>query len=160
MYNIEKAEKGEYNNRRFFMSETLTYDGLARFDHNVYVLVGEGTASAADTFTAVAKQTDNAVIIGTNTAGEGLQATLFAEILPKSKLVYMYNPATNENSDGTSNGIYGTSPDIYVEVDREGYAERLKIEEAGEDYTTFENRMKWDNVLLFTIDMIKEKENE
>jgi RNAse (barnase) inhibitor barstar len=157
---MEEAGKDEYGNKRFMMSDEYNYNAEATFRHNIYVLVGEGTVSAADTFTAAAKQNDNAVIIGTNTAGEGTQAVLFAEILPKSKLVYLYNPAKSMNPDGTSNSIYGTTPDIYAAVDRAGYTEMLNIIDAGNDPYTFEKRMKWDNVLLSAIQQIEEQSYE
>jgi C-terminal processing protease CtpA/Prc len=159
-YQMEKAEKDEDGNSRFMMKSEIEFRGSSDYRHNIYILAGEATVSAADAFTAAAKLNDNAVIIGTNTAGEGIQAMLFAEILPKSKLVYMYNPAKCANPDGTSNGIYGTAPDIYADVDRAGYAELLKISDAGGDPYTLENRLKWDNVLLTAIEQIEEQENE
>ncbi|MBQ8826754.1 MAG: hypothetical protein IJ007_06650, partial [Oscillospiraceae bacterium] len=56
---------------------------------------------------------------------------------------YMY-----VNKDNTINNVYGTSPDVYVPLQREDFVLRQQLAADGENPYTFENRLKWDRVLL------------
>lgn len=64
------------------------------------------------------------------------------------------------NNDGTDNSVYGTSPDIYSELSIENYIIQQELIDNGEDPYTYENRLKWDNVLIETLELIKEDEND
>ena len=85
--------------------------------------------------------------------------TLFMDSLPNSKLVYLYTPAKAFNSDGTDNSTYGTAPDIYAELSVSGFEKKQQLISEGIDPYTYENRLKWDDVLIKTLEIIKEKEN-
>lgn len=130
---------------------------------NVYVLIGRNTASAADGFASVIKQGTNAVLIGENTAGEGMGGSYVSAALPKSKLGFTYYPALSFNQDGTNNSVYGTAPHYYApDYSLENLMIRNNmIDEYGSGYAyDYENRIKWDSPLKYTVDMIKEDEND
>lgn len=132
-------------------------------DANVYVLVGRNTASAADGFSAVIKQGTNAVLVGENTAGEGMGGSYVSVALPESKLAFTYYPALSFNEDGTNNSVYGTTPHYYApQFSLENFITRNDmINEYGNGYAyAYKNRIKWDSPLKYTVDMIKEDEND
>lgn len=132
-------------------------------DANVYVLVGRNTASAADGFASVIKQGTNAVLIGENTAGEGMGSSYVSVALPKSKLGFTYYPALSFNEDGTNNSVYGTTPHYYApQFSLDDFITRNNmLNEYGNGYAyAYENRIKWDSPLKYTVDMIKEDEND
>lgn len=129
----------------------------------VYVLIGRDTASAADGFALVIKQGTDAVLVGENTAGEGMGSSYVSVALPKSKLGFTYYPALSFNPDGTNNSVYGTTPHYYAsDYSLEDLITRNDmIDEYGSGYTySYENRVKWDSQLKYTIEMIKENEND
>lgn len=152
-----KGTEHKYSERNDVLYSELAFDfaGKSGHDKNVYVLTSNATGSSADTLAAFLKSNGLAQIIGDNTGGEGLTYSFMAESLPNSKLVFIYTPGKAFNSDGTVNSVYGTSPDIYTEQSYDGY----KIFNDLDDPYTYENRLKWDNVLIKTIEIIKEKEN-
>ncbi len=130
---------------------------------NVYVLIGRNTASAADGFSAVIKQGTNAVLVGENTAGEGMGGSYVSVSLPESKLAFTYYPALSFNEDGTNNSVYGTTPHYYApQFSLEDFITRNNmINEYGNGYAyAYENRIKWDSPLKYTVDMIKEDEKD
>lgn len=142
--------------QEYLMSEDIiTLKGNAEIiNRNVYVLISGKTASAADGFVAALKDNNAAVIIGTNTAGEGRMTSFLADSFSASGLVFIYMPELAYNSDGSNNAVYGTAPDIYVHESSfdEDYF-------TGEDPYVYENRLKWDNVLIKALELITEKEN-
>lgn len=150
-YSFEKTDDKDY----FYYKQSLTFKGESSTAPSVYLLTSRETFSAADTFASICADKENVTIIGTHTRGEGLVGTSFMELMPNSKLVYIYMPSTANNSDGTSNIIYGTAPDIYIENNAESYIARQKIA----DFSAYKNRLKWDNVLIETLEIIKEKKN-
>jgi len=128
--------------------DKVRFTGGDCIDRNVYVLTSGRTASAADELVSILKDNSAAVIIGTNTGGEGRMSSFLMDSLPESGLVYIYMPELAFNSDGSNNAIYGTAPDIYV---REGEPGK----EISDDPYTYENRLKWDNVLTKTLELIE-----
>lgn len=141
------------------MTEEINIKGGDVPERDIYVLTGRNTASAADMFAGIAKNQENTLLIGSNTIGEGIFANYYMDILPNSKMVYLFIPSYAENSDGMDNAVYGTSPDIYSELSVENYIMQQELIENDEDPFTYENRLKWDNVLIETLEIIKEKEN-
>jgi len=139
----------------FYYNKPTIYNGENPTTPNIYILTSRNTFSAADGFASMCSDKDYVTIVGTHTGGEGLSGTSFMEFMPHSKLVYIYMPSTANNLDGTSNVIYGTDPDIYIESSAESYIVRQKIA----DCFAYENRLKWDNVLIDTLEIIKEKKN-
>lgn len=121
---------------------------------DIYILIGKNSFSAADMFARMAKGKDRTLLIGTNTGGESAVSNYYMDIMPNSRLAYLYTPSFSINADGENNAIYGTAPDIYAELTAEKYLLRCEMEESGQDLYTYENRLKWDNVLTETIEMI------
>ncbi|MDE7289029.1 MAG: hypothetical protein K2N71_05960 [Oscillospiraceae bacterium] len=121
---------------------------------DIYILIGRNSFSATDMFARMAKGKDRTLLIGTNTGGESAVSNYYMDILPNSRLAYLYTPSFSINADGENNAIYGTAPDIYKELTAENYLLRCEMEESGQDPYTYENRLKWDNVLTETIEMI------
>lgn len=160
-FNRLKEDCGFNSDNSYMYTETDYFyhgDNIKKTD--VYILTSPVTASAADHFVSVVKDNHLATIIGTNTAGEGMMGTLFMDSLPNSKLVYLYTPAKSFNSDGTDNSIYGTSPDIYADLSADGYIKIKTLIAEGQDPYTYENRLKWDDVLIKTLEIIKEEEEK
>lgn len=124
-------------------------------ERDIYVLTGRNTISAADMFAGIAKEQENTLLIGSNTMGEGIFPNYYMDILPNSKIVYLFIPSYAENADGMDNAVYGTAPDIYSELSVENYILQQELIESGEDPYTYENRLKWDNVLIETVEMIE-----
>lgn len=80
------------------------------FRGKVYVLIDEGTYSAAENFAFFSKQTGFATLIGEQTAGDAIGPDLFS--LPNSGYVVACSSGFFINEDGTSNAEAGTKPDV------------------------------------------------
>ena len=127
-------------------------------DKKVYVLISNTTFSAADWAAAMLKEQTSAILVGTDTSGEGLGGTAFFDIMPNSKLTFMVQDSQSFNADGTDNSIYGTSPDIYISHTMDSIARRNELINNRISYIDYENRLKWDNILLETIKLINKIE--
>lgn len=135
--------------------DTFRFKGGDCMDRNVYILTSGKTASASDGLVSFLKDNSAAVVIGTNTGGEGRMDSFLMDSLSESGLVYIYMPELAFNSDGSNNAIYGTAPDIYV---REGVPDKKEF--ASSDPYTYENRLKWDSVLIKAIETIGKENDE
>ena len=159
----EKTVSDVFDSKYKIVEESNYFDCIGgEGDANVYVLIGRNTASAADGFSAVIKQGTNAVLIGENTAGEGMGGSYVSVALPESKLGFTYYPALSFNADGTSNSVYGTTPHYYApQFTLDNLITRNNmINEHGNGYAySYENRLKWDSPLKYTVDMIRKNEN-
>lgn len=116
--------KGSKNKSRFYyVNKGKINYGKNQSDvfKNIYVLIGEETGSAADTFAAIMKSGNHAVLVGQNTAGEGLGDTSSIFRLPNSGLYISFMGSYGLNKDGTSNSKYGTAPDYYIEQNISDY---------------------------------------
>lgn len=142
------------------MTEKTYLQGGENPRRDIYILIGKNSFSAADMFARVTKGKEGTLLIGSNTGGESAVSNYYMDIMPNSRLAYQYTPSFSINANGENNAIYGTAPDIYKELTVENYLLRCEIEENGQDPYTYENRLKWDNVLTETIEMIKENEND
>ena len=121
--------------------------------HKIYVLVNSGTMSAADQAAYIFKKYKIGTLIGENTGGEGRTGSYMSAVLPSSGLILTYNIGMCDDAD-----IFGTSPDIYVNCGVGSYLKKMKINKCC-DAESYENRLKWDNVLIETLELMKEKEN-
>lgn len=140
--------------------ECIQIKGGSEKKKNIYILVSDSTASAAETFVNIIKNNKLGTAVGTNnTAGEA-HGSVYWGYLKNSGLAYTYTEFKCFNPDGTSNSAYGTAPDIYSALSVENYILQRELIENGEDPYTYENRLKWDNVLIETLEIIKEKENK
>ena len=128
--------------------------GEAEKSAKVYLLTSNWTGSASDMFTAIMKDHELATVIGNNTAGEGIADTSYIDILPNSRISFMYTGSKAINSDGRVNSVFGTSPDIYSLQTAEGIAAKVMIKEDGVNLNSYTNRLKWDDVLIEAVGLI------
>ena len=150
----------ENNDTIYSATEIYDLTGMADKKINVYVLASPDTGSAADTFVNIVKSQELGVVVGANTAGEGLTYTYVMDMLPNSKIVFSYNPAQAYNDDGTDNSANGTAPNVYSCLTYESFIDMKKMIDNGENPYNYENRLKWDNVLIKTLELIKEDGND
>lgn len=130
-------------------------EGLKKY--NIYVLVSHISVSAADRFAAIVKSSGLGTVVGVfNTGGEAFGSPDVA-VLEKSGIYFSFTDYKYMNPDGTDNSVYGTAPDIYVTLKDDQIKKRDELILQDINYETYENRLKWDNVLAETIGMIKEK---
>lgn len=73
-------------------------------------------------------------------------------------MTFMVQDSRCNNSDGTNNSIYGTSPDYYVPYTFESIAKRNQLPNDRIMVNEYQNRLKWDSVLAETINMIQKNE--
>ena len=124
------------------------FEGKSEREYNIYVLVSHFSVSAADKFASIIKDHGLGTVIGVfNTGGEAYGSPDI-KVLKKSGLYFYYTPFKSLNRDGTDNSVYGTSPDIYVTLNDEFFIKRDELLLQGEPYGTYENRLKWDGVLI------------
>lgn len=138
---------------------SLTFSGNKENNRNIYLLIGGSTASSADLLAAAAKTAENAVLIGSNTNGEGIISGIYLDKLPNSKLMFTYIKECSVNSAGNSNSVYGTAPDIYSANTLLERYDFIEVSKKEENPYTYENRLEWDNVLIEALEMIEEKKN-
>ena len=141
------------------VTDKMHIAGNTEIDRDIYFLIGSNSFSAADMLANMAKGQDKTILIGSNTGGEGSTSNFYMDILPESKMMYIYTPSFALNSNGEDNAIYGTAPDIYVELSVDSYIKKQQIIADNKNPYTYENRLKWDDVLIETLEIIKEKEN-
>lgn len=157
----DKTDLPEMNGKYVEYSEQYELTGNHNRNAEIYVLISNDTASSADMLASVLKAYAGAVVIGNATRGEGLGSSSVAEALPNSKLVFEYYPSIAYNLDGTCNTLHGTTPDHYMYF--QNTAQKQIFNDLYNDQKPpfiYENRLKWDNVLIKTIEMIKEDEND
>ena len=122
--------------------------GRCEKNYGLTLLVSYKTGSAADNFSVYIKNNGLGKIIGAfNTGGEAYGSP-HMKVLEKSGLTFTYTPYMYVNKDNTINNVYGTSPDVYVPLQREDFVLRQQLAAEGGNPYTFENRLKWDRVLL------------
>jgi hypothetical protein len=140
-------------------TENINIHGKSQKEYNIYVLVSNYTLSAADNFASIIKNNNLGTIIGdNNTCGEAYGSPDL-KVLETSGIYFYYTPIKWINKDGTDNSAYGTKPDLYFEYDSK-YLETLNsIYLSGEAIFTYESRLQYDNVLIETLEIIKEKGN-
>lgn len=154
IFDIEQIDKKLY-------SVTEYYDAKCRSGEmqNIYILTDYTTCSAADSFAKIIQENDVGLIIGSNTGGEGATGSFYSAFLKNSGLFFTYNFSFTDESGENDNSIVGTVPNIYSAVTAENMVKASQIIENGENPYTYENRLKWDDVLIKTLELIKEKEN-
>ena len=133
-------------------TEDFSVDGKAEKEYKIYVLVSPVTFSSGDIMARIAKEYDNATVIGTNTGGEGISGTLFNDYLPESRFIFSYAPSLNK--DHPEDSVYGTEPDIHMHNTKEASDKYDEIEAQGVDPATYEGRQLWDMVLINTLEII------
>lgn len=136
--------------------EKVNVIGTAKEKKNIYLLISDTSASAADMLVCEFNRHDLGTVVGTNnTGGEGY-GTLCINYSDISGIYYTYTGYSSCNSDGSVNSVYGTSPDIYLDTYIDNYFIRDEISADGHDPYDWENRLKWDSPLSYTLKMIQE----
>lgn len=142
----------------FYYTEDFSVEGKADKPYKIYLLTSTDTFSSGDIMTRLCKLYDNAVVVGTNTEGEGICGSPFNCYLPESHFAFVYVPTVN--IDYVDDSIYGTEPDIYVPRTYEEYSRRIELKYVdGADPTSYEGRITWDQTLLSVIDMIENQDD-
>ena len=97
-------------------------------DAPVVLLTNEKTASAAEIFTALLKQYDDATIVGTNTFGKGI----FQNVATFHRNVIHYTDGYFKVGDWDCWQGVGIAPDIDVEMDSAliGTSEDVQLQKA------------------------------
>ena len=109
----------------------------------------------ADLIAALCKEYDNAVLVGTNTGGEGVSGYAVNCILPESHFGFVYVPTVNEKyPEDSFNGI---QPDVYSARTMEEYLYIKSVEKQDKDYDSYENRQKWDGTLKKVLSIVDGK---
>lgn len=85
------------------------------FKGKIFILTDHHTYSAAETFSAYAKATNMATIVGSTTGGDGVNIDPCVLALKNSGLVVRFAMSMGINADGSINEESHTTPDIYVE---------------------------------------------
>jgi C-terminal processing protease CtpA/Prc len=108
-------------------NKTVSPEYPVNFKGKIYLLVNEGTFSAAESFASFSKATKWATLVGTPTGGDGVgQGPIYAS-LPNTGLVIRFPYTLGLNPDGTANEETHSQPDIYCE----------------QSYNDFINYVKW-----------------
>lgn len=149
-HNMEKKD-GYYYYNDFF-----SVKGEAKRNYKIYVLTSQTTFSTADIITALCKEYDNAVVIGTNTGGEGIGGVALNCILPESHFAFVYVGTVNEKFP--EDGIKGIDPDIYCGRTLDEYYRSKELDKQGIDSGSYEVRQTWDGALIKALKMIDNKE--
>jgi hypothetical protein len=132
------------------------YRGGNENDKNVILITSQKTGSAADRFVSDMKKNNLALVVGNNTGGEGLMYSYNAMSLPNSRLVFIYMPSGAKNPDGSDNSVSGTKADVYINLSKEDFNTYNEMIESGEDYTSFEAKMKYDTILKYCVNLLEE----
>ncbi|MDD7305216.1 MAG: S41 family peptidase [Peptoniphilaceae bacterium] len=85
----------------------------------IFLLTNERVYSAAEGLASFVKNTGSAIIVGTNTGGDGITLGLVNDVLPNSGLVFTYTNTLGYGPDGTINEEEKTKPDINASSYRE-----------------------------------------
>lgn len=144
----------EIDGDKGFFSEKYNVIGKSEMEHNLFILIDYNTISAGDEAASFVKQYGLGTLIGNNTAGEGRTGSYLTAVLPNSRLVFNYNFGYN-SIDDKDNSVYGTAPDIYIQNGIEEYIKKLSLDNS----LSFESRLKWDSILIETLEIIKERAN-
>ncbi len=75
--------------------------------------------------------------------------------LPNSRLVFIYMPSGAKNPDGSDNSVSGTKADVYINLSKEDFNTYNEMIESGEDYTSFEAKMKYDTILKYCVNLLE-----
>jgi len=119
----------------------------------MFVLIDGQSCSAADTFAAIMKKGKHAILVGQNTAGEGLADTSSIFSLPNSGLLISFMGSYGLNEDGKSNSQYGTAPDYYISQNVLHY---IKGKDINNNSESIQNLMLYDSQLEFIINNLIE----
>lgn len=110
--------------------DTTYYSDAQEVNLPMAVLVNDGTASAAELFTASLKDYGKATVIGTQTYGKGCGQSPYPLSTGGYVMVtsFLYTSAKSENYDGV-----GITPDLVIELSEAGASKNYLIRTLDED---------------------------
>jgi len=114
---------------------------------NVYYLVDENTASAADGAATLVKDNELGTVVGGNTSGEGLGQSFICDILDNSGLVFIYYSAVACSESGEKLYSFGTEPDVYITASYEEYLQKMQFSDG-----KYENLIQYDPLIKWVIE--------
>ncbi len=117
---VEEIQRDTFENNEwqvYRITKRFTHLNSFPFNGKVYILADRNTFSAADSFTAAAKEMGIASVIGTNTGGAGNCFISPIDIaLPNSGIIFTMDVELTLNDNEEPNHIFGTSPDVILEA--------------------------------------------
>lgn len=121
---LDLASKEDLKDFAFYKKDPVEVKAKSDgFGGYIFLLTNERVYSAAEGLASFAKNTGSAIIIGTNTGGDGITLGLVNDVLPNSGLVFSYTNTLGYGPDGTINEEEKTKPDINAS----SYKESLEI---------------------------------
>ena len=129
-------------------------------DKNIYYIIDETIGECTEQYINLIKSNNLGTVIGTKSGGDGLQNGNVGFGLDYSGLIFGINVFEATNLDGSSNNLYGTSPDIIARGNREYFDTFIDLTKEKVNRQSFENRMKYDAALIKTVEEIKKSENK
>lgn len=157
--NVESASELPFKSRfkrLYRLTEEKLIHGESKKKYNIYVLVSPVSLSAADIFAAIVRDSGSGTIIGAfNTGGEAFGSPDLA-VLKESGLFFYFTDYKYINPDGMDNSVYGTAPDIYIRLNDDLIKKRDELILQNINYEIYENRLKWDDVLIETLKIIND----
>ena len=151
--NIQAADKAREEKRK----ADYEYQ-KAEKEYDIYVLNGASTFSSGDILAGVLKDQPNVTTIGNNTGGEGYSGHPMDFYLPESKfpVTYSFSVSVNHPDDN----YLGTTADVFVANGWDNWMKRREILDDPNfdgNIKSFENRLKWDEVMIEAVRLMDSK---
>ncbi len=144
-----------------YMSYDITSKGNPQMpDKNIYYLIDETIGEFSEQYINMIKNDRLATVIGRQSLGDGLQNHEAGFTLKYSGLIISTNIFESTNPDGSSNNVYGVSPDITVSLSREHFDKITNLVKNGKVPETFEEIAEFDDILLRAIEEVKKHPRE
>ncbi len=145
---INSTDEYIYGRRYFHV------DGTADTNRKIYAITDNTSVSAADTAAYAIRKYGNGILLGSETAGEGVCDITYVFKMPNSGIIFRVNGSESLYSEGNC-----TAPDIYINQSAESFVKYRLCLAPNTNILIYPYKMYWDNVLTETLEIIKEKEN-
>ncbi len=143
-------ETNEYlYGRRYF-----DVNGRSKTTRKIYTITDSTVCSAADTAVYAIQKYGNGILIGSETGGEGVCDAAYTFQMPNSGIIFEVNGSQSLYSEGNC-----TVPDIYINQSAESFVKFRQCLALDTNILNYPYKLYWDNVLIETLEIIKEKEN-
>ena len=147
LFGKKKSDQTGEDNKYYAISDrSLTYVGNKGHNKNVMILTSANTCEAAQTLVAAAKNSGQAYVLGSNTAGEGMSG-YYVNACANSRIVFTYCPYLELNPDNTVANVKGVAPTDYKSMNLDSLKKLVRQQQEDRDVESYENRIQWDNVL-------------
>ena len=146
------------NDDNYTYYEDFSFSGKAEKEYDIYVLNGASTFSSGDILAGIMKDQPNVTTIGNNTGGEGYSGHPMEYYLPESKfpVTFAFSVSKNHPDDN----YLGTTADVFVANGWDSWMKRREILDDPNfdgNIKSFENRLKWDAVMIEAVRLIDSK---